>query len=115
MKEKIDKLQLGVAAVVNVMAESRSTTEITVEKAKAANATLNDIRNSIEEITDMNLQIASAAEEQSQVAEEMNVNTSNIRDLSMQVASNSELASEAMRTQLEQVKEQEKLLNQFIV
>ncbi|QFU24020.1 methyl-accepting chemotaxis protein [Shewanella eurypsychrophilus] len=115
IKEKIDKLQLGVAAVVNVMAESRSTTEITVEKAKAANATLNDIRNSIEEITDMNLQIASAAEEQSQVAEEMNVNTSNIRDLSMQVASNSELASEAMRTQLEQVKEQEKLLNQFIV
>lgn len=115
IKDKIDKLQLGVAAVVNVMDESRSTTEITVEKAKTANETLNDIRKSIEEITDMNLQIASAAEEQSQVAEEMNVNTSNIRDLSMQVASNSELANVAMSAQLEQVKDQEKLLNQFIV
>ncbi|WP_076416765.1 methyl-accepting chemotaxis protein [Shewanella sp. UCD-KL12] len=115
IKEKIDKLQLGVAAVVNVMGQSRSTTEITVEKAKAANETLNDIRKSIEEITDMNLQIASAAEEQSQVAEEMNVNTSNIRDLSMQVADNSELTNEAMSKQLEQVKDQEKLLNQFIV
>lgn len=115
IKEKIDKLQQGVSAVVSVMAESRNTTESTVEKAKVANDTLSDIRRSIEEITDMNLQIASAAEEQSQVAEEMNKNTSNIRDLSLQVAENSQAANQAMSEQLEHVKAQEKLLNQFIV
>ncbi|MCZ4337409.1 methyl-accepting chemotaxis protein [Shewanella colwelliana] len=115
IKQKIDKLQQGVAAVVSVMDDSRTTTESTVSKANAANETLSDIRRSIEEITDMNLQIASAAEEQSQVAEEMNKNTSNIRDLSMQVAENAQLTNEAMSEQLEHVKEQEKLLNQFIV
>ncbi|WP_308258756.1 hypothetical protein [Shewanella colwelliana] len=45
----------------------------------------------------------------------MNKNTSNIRDLSMQVAENAQLTNEAMSEQLEHVKEQEKLLNQFIV
>ncbi|AQS39459.1 methyl-accepting chemotaxis sensory transducer with Cache sensor [Shewanella psychrophila] len=115
IKEKIEKLQVGVATVVSVMEDSRETTVITVEKAQVANETLNKIRNSIEEITDMNLQIASAAEEQSQVAEEMNRNTSNIRDLSTQVANNSEQANGAMSNQLEQVKRQEQLLNQFIV
>lgn len=79
IKEKIEKLQSGVACVVSVMAESRNTTVTTVEKAKTANDTLNDIRRSIEEITDMNLQIAGAAKEQSHVAEEMNKNTTNIR------------------------------------
>ncbi|ABV38081.1 putative methyl-accepting chemotaxis protein [Shewanella sediminis HAW-EB3] len=115
IKEKIEKLQSGVAAVVNVMDESRTTTVTTVEKAKAANETLSEIRKSIEEITDMNLQIASAAEEQSQVAEEMNKNTSNIRDLSMQVSDSTEQTNQAMSAQLDHVKQQEELLNQFIV
>lgn len=115
IKQKIEKLQAGVATVVSVMDDSRQTTVITVEKAQVASETLNKIRNSIEEITDMNLQIASAAEEQSQVAEEMNRNTSNIRDLSVLVAKNSEQTNEAMSKQLEQVKRQEQLLNQFIV
>ena len=63
----------------------------------------------------MNLQIASAAEEQSQVAEEMNRNTSNIRDLSQQVMDNASQTNKAMITQVKQVGDQEKLLSQFIV
>lgn len=115
IKDKIEKLQTGVAAVVNVMDESRGTTKETVEKASTANDTLEDIRQSIQEITDMNLQIASAAEEQSQVAEEMNKNTANIKDLTVEVAENANQADVAMVTQMKQVKEQETLLNQFIV
>ncbi|NRD72832.1 methyl-accepting chemotaxis protein [Shewanella sp. VB17] len=115
IKEKIEKLQSGVACVVSVMAESRNTTVTTVEKAKTANDTLNDIRRSIEEITDMNLQIAGAAKEQSHVAEEMNKNTTNIRDFSQEVAENAEQSRISASVQLEHVKEQEGLLNQFIV
>ena len=115
IKQKIEKLQSGVAGVVSVMAESRNTTVTTVEKAKTANDTLNDIRRSIEEITDMNLQIAGAAKEQSHVAEEMNKNTTNIRDFSMEVADNAEESRVSASVQLDHVKEQEGLLNQFIV
>lgn len=100
IKDKIEKLQTGVAAVVNVMDESRGTTKETVEKASTANDTLEDIRQSIQEITDMNLQIASAAEEQSQVAEEMNKNTANIKDLTVEVAENANQADVAMVTQM---------------
>ncbi len=115
IKDKIEKLQTGVAAVVHVMDESRGTTKQTVEKALTANDTLKEIRHSIQEITDMNLQIASAAEEQSQVAEEMNKNTANIKDLTVEVAENASQADLAMVAQMKQVKEQEALLSQFIV
>jgi methyl-accepting chemotaxis protein len=112
IREKIEKLQTGVVAVVNVMDNSKQTTLTTVEKSNATNELISE---SIRKITDMNLQIASAAEEQSQVAEEMNRNTSNIRDLSQQVMDNASQTNKAMKTQVKQVGDQEKLLSQFIV
>lgn len=115
IREKIEKLQTGVIAVVNVMGNSKQTTTVTVEKSQQANATNELISESIRKITDMNLQIASAAEEQSQVAEEMNRNTSNIRDLSQQVMENASLTNNTMKTQVKQVGDQDKLLSQFIV
>jgi len=115
IREKIEKLQTGVTAVVNVMDNSKQTTTTTVEKSQQANETNALISESIRQITDMNLQIASAAEEQSQVAEEMNRNTSNIRDLSQQVMDNASQTNKAMKTQVKQVGDQEKLLGQFIV
>jgi methyl-accepting chemotaxis protein len=115
IREKIEKLQTGVTAVVNVMGNSKNTTTLTVEKSQQANATNELISESIRQITDMNLQIASAAEEQSQVAEEMNRNTSNIRDLSQQVMDNASQTNKAMKTQLDQVGNQEAILGQFIV
>lgn len=115
IREKIEQLQAGVSAVVNVMNNSKQTTTTTVQKSEQANETNRLISESIRQITDMNLQIASAAEEQSQVAEEMNRNTSNIRDLSQQVMDNASQTNAAMKTQVKQVGKQESLLNQFIV
>lgn len=115
IRQKIEKLQSGVSAVVSVMDNSKETTNATVERSQQANETNELISESIRQITDMNLQIASAAEEQSQVAEEMNRNTSNIRDLSQQVMDNASQTNKAMKTQVQQVGEQEKLLGQFIV
>jgi methyl-accepting chemotaxis protein len=115
IRDKIEKLQSGVSAVVSVMDNSKQTTTATVKKSQQANETNEQISNSIRQITDMNLQIASAAEEQSQVAEEMNRNTSNIRDLSQQVMDNANQTNQAMKKQVTQVGDQEKLLGQFIV
>jgi len=115
IREKIEKLQTGVTAVVNVMDNSKQTTILTVEKSQQANETNELISESIRQITDMNLQIASAAEEQSQVAEEMNRNTSNIRDLSQQVMDNASQTNKTMINQVKQVGDQESILGQFIV
>ena len=115
IRDKIEKLQGGVAAVVSVMDQSKSTTSTTVEKAETANQTNDEVRESIRRITDMNLQIASAAEEQSLVAEEMNRNTSNISTLSQQVKESAGQAAAAMEHQVGEVREHERLLNQFVV
>ncbi|OZT82143.1 hypothetical protein CIK04_29430, partial [Vibrio sp. 03_296] len=71
--------------------------------------------NAIQQISDMNIQIASAAEEQSLVAEEINNNTVKIKDLSVQVADLAENANIAMQVQVENVREQDAILNKFIV
>ena len=115
IRDNIERLQQGVANVVSVMDSSKNTAESTVEKAHLASETNEQVRASIRQITDMNLQIASAAEEQSQVAEEMNKNTSAIRDLSQQVTDNANRTDAAMKSQLQLVNNQEGLLNQFIV
>ncbi|HFS8458906.1 TPA: chemotaxis protein, partial [Vibrio cholerae] len=86
-----------------------------VQKAQLANESLQRIRSAIQRISDMNMQIASAAEEQSLVAEEINTNTVKIKDLSTQVADSAQAASVAMEVQTENVREQGKLLNTFIV
>jgi methyl-accepting chemotaxis protein len=56
----------------------------TLTLAQGAGESLTDITSSINQISERNLVIASAAEEQAQVAREVDRNIVNIRDLSMQ-------------------------------
>lgn len=86
-----------------------------MKKAGLANSALQRIRDAIQRISDMNLQIASAAEEQSLVAEEINNNTVNIKDLSTQVAESANRTNDAMQAQQEDVHKQDQILNRFTV
>ncbi|NAW96854.1 MULTISPECIES: methyl-accepting chemotaxis protein [unclassified Vibrio] len=115
IRSMIEQLQAGASSVSSAMNESKTTAVDAVNKAKTANSALNRIRDAIQVISDMNIQIASAAEEQSLVAEEINTNTVKIKDLSTQVAQSAEEANLAMQVQTENVREQDALLNKFIV
>jgi len=115
IRSMIEQLQAGASSVSAAMNESKSTAIDAVEKAQAADGALQRIRDAIQRISDMNMQIASAAEEQSLVAEEINSNTVKIKDLSTQVADSAEEANMAMKVQTENVREQDAILNKFIV
>ncbi|MDA0146982.1 methyl-accepting chemotaxis protein [Vibrio sp. LaRot3] len=115
IRNMIEQLQVGASSVSNAMNESKSTADIAVERAQQADASLQVIRTIIQRITDMNLQIASAAEEQSLVSEEINSNTVRIKDLSTQVSESANKSNVAMQQQTENVRKQDELLNKFIV
>jgi methyl-accepting chemotaxis protein len=70
----IEQLQSGIQDAVTVMVNSREHAGQTVEQAKEAGKSLSDITAAVTVISDMNTQIASAAEEQSSVTEEINRN-----------------------------------------
>jgi methyl-accepting chemotaxis protein len=75
----IQRLQNGANSAVEVMEKGRAQARSSVEQAAQAGASLGSITGAISRINDMNAQIASAAEEQGAVAEEINRNISNIR------------------------------------
>ncbi len=78
----IEKLQSGIRNAVSTMEQGRERAEQTVKQAGDAGASLNTITSSVSTINDMNTQIASAAEEQTGVAEEINRNIVDINLIS---------------------------------
>ncbi len=115
IRSMIEQLQAGSQSATAVMNESQQLATGTVETANEANSALNEIKEAIAQISDMNLQIAAAAEEQSKVAEEINTNTFNIKDLSQQVSDRAQEASTQMHSQVGRVEQQDTILSKFIV
>jgi len=97
IQEMIGTLQAGATAAANVMESSRELAGSTVEKTRAAEDSLGVIRREVGAINDMNAQIASASEEQSSVAEEVNRNISRIHDGTVQTSAGSEQVAGASR------------------
>jgi methyl-accepting chemotaxis protein len=82
----IERLQHGARDAVNVMKTSQSRTTDTVDHANEAGKALNSISSYVGDINNMNLQIASAADEQSSVAEEINQNVVRIADIAQETS-----------------------------
>ncbi len=87
IQSMIQRLQTGISEAVKVMEESRSGAQDSVEQAARAGESLSSISSVVATITDMNAQIASASEEQSVVAEDINTNLSSIREVADTAAS----------------------------
>ena len=85
----IESLQNSARDAVAVMQDGSSLADASVKKAAEAGGSLDNITNAVGTINDMNTQIASAAEEQSAVSEEINRNTTSIHTLAEQAAEGS--------------------------
>ncbi|WP_164880945.1 methyl-accepting chemotaxis protein [Aestuariirhabdus litorea] len=90
----ISQLQAGTREVVEAITAGNASAGVSVKQVQQAVSSLERITQSVSIINDMNLQIASAAEQQSAVAEEINRNMASIRMASQDV---SEQASESAR------------------
>lgn len=111
----IDKLQLHTSEVVSAMVDSKKLSGQAYDQSQKTSLTLVSIQESIEKIADMAIQIASAAEEQSAVSEEINENTIKIRDLSLSLSKNTNSVSDNVIEQEQSIKSQSTVLSKFIV
>lgn len=82
----IARLQEGTNEVVSEMQSGRKIADTSLELTQDVQLTLESITHSIATINDMTIQIASAAEQQSKVAEEINQSTTSVRTIAEQSA-----------------------------
>ncbi|WP_285412457.1 methyl-accepting chemotaxis protein [Pseudomonas sp. lyk4-40-TSB-59a] len=84
IEKMVAGIQNGTGEAVSSMQQSNQRTQTTLEMARAAGVALEQITQSIHQINERNLVIASASEEQAQVSREVDRNLVNIRDLATQ-------------------------------
>lgn len=82
----IEALQSGAEGSASAMQSSQSHAASTVDQARLAGESLDSIMQAVSVIADMNTQIATAAEEQSSVASEIERSVHNIHQISEQTA-----------------------------
>ncbi|QVN00650.1 methyl-accepting chemotaxis protein [Pseudomonas rhodesiae] len=115
IRQVIERIQSGTRGVVATMHSSQSQAQSNAGQIHQAVQALGKISDAVTVISDMNLQIASAAEQQSAVAEEVNRNVSAIRTVT-ETLSGQATESAAISSQLNALASQQmKLMDQFKV
>ncbi|UIP88067.1 methyl-accepting chemotaxis protein [Pseudomonas phenolilytica] len=95
IEQMIGDVSQGTDQAVQAMQASNQRARTTLEVAQTAGAALDAIAQAIGQISERNLVIASASEEQAQVAREVDRNLVNIRDLSLQTSAGANQTSAA--------------------
>ncbi|WP_342653021.1 methyl-accepting chemotaxis protein [Pseudomonas sp. F3-2] len=95
IEQLVVDIRQGTDQAVNAMQGSNSRAQSTLELAQSAGVALNDIAAAITLITERNVVIASASEEQAQVAREVDRNLTNIRDIALQSSAGANQTSAA--------------------
>ncbi len=113
IQNMIERLQQNSRLAVEVMQTSKEGASASVDKANEATASLIAITEAVTNISDMNIQIATAAEEQSSVSEEINRNISNINEVVIRTAEGTGQISEASSELAKLSSELQQLVSQF--
>ena len=82
IRTKIESLQKGVETALLSVQASQKNTQISIEKVESTVSSMQEVTGYVDQVDQMNAHIATAAEEQSQVTEEINRNVLLIKDLS---------------------------------
>lgn len=115
IQDMIERLQKGTAAAVDAMDKSQNRAHSSVQQAAEAGTSLDAIKQAVDNITDMNTQIASAAEEQSAVAEEINRNINNISHVAEESATGAEQTAAASEELARLAEQLQTMVSQFRV
>ena len=109
----IARLQNGTGQAVNVMQNSKQRAETSVDHAASLGSSFEEIAKAIDVISDMSTQIASAVEEQSAVADEINRNITNISQASQSTADGARQTADASNDMARLATELRNLASQF--
>ncbi|RXE95312.1 methyl-accepting chemotaxis protein [Pseudoalteromonas sp. PS5] len=82
IRERVEKLQQGALSAVDSMNESRNSSDQAVKESEETGSSISLVSESVSFMNDVNMQIATAAEEQTAVVTEINQNIVNIKDIS---------------------------------
>lgn len=113
IRQMIEQLQNGTRSAVQTMTSSKDVVVNAVERAQNLASSFADITTSMHQITEMNAQIASAAEQQSAVSEEINQSTVQLRDICASVSERAQQTSGELDAQLNHVETQKQALGHF--
>ncbi|HYE34453.1 methyl-accepting chemotaxis protein [Methylocaldum sp.] len=113
IQQIVERLQKGAGEATAVMEKGRQQAQVSVQQAEICNDTLSEVTQAIEAIKDMNVQVASAVEEQSCVTQEIMRNIENINQKTGAIATEAGRTSEASEQALELAVDLENLMNRF--
>ncbi len=95
IEKMVDSIQGGANKAVTAMGHSSERARASLDVAEAAGRALTEITQSIVQINERNVSIATATEQQAQVAREVDRNLTSIRDLSIQTSAGANQTSAA--------------------
>ncbi|MGF1724540.1 methyl-accepting chemotaxis protein [Photobacterium nomapromontoriensis] len=113
IEQTLSKLRSGSGQAISAMGATKVTCEKTVESTSEVAGNLDVIADSIGHINDLNTQIATAAEEQSAVAEEITQNMTAIRDMVTELQVNSQATVDSTHSLIESNSHLVNIVSQF--
>jgi methyl-accepting chemotaxis protein len=115
IQQMIERLQTESGNAVRVMGEERDRAQESVREAELAGTSLGSITQVVKTINEMNAKIASAARDQSSMAEEINGNMSVISQISDQTAGSAHETASSAQSLSDQAAQLQELVRKFKV
>jgi methyl-accepting chemotaxis protein len=113
IRNKIQTLQQGAESAATVMNASRDRAQMSVEEANEAGASLERITRAVDEITAQNAQIATAAADQSRMADHITQSLAGISEVAQETAQDASQTRNATGEQAALVARLQALVSQF--